>query len=142
MKVLLDTCVIVDALQKREPFCNAAMEIFLACSRGDMQGAVTAKSLTDIYYLVRKSLHDEQAARGVINKLYMLFEVQDTFAEDCQKALKSLMNDYEDAVMAETAKRIEADYIVTRNLKDYLLSEVKVLSQQELLEKLKMEKSD
>lgn len=78
----------------------------------------------------------------MINKLYMLFEVHDTFAEDCQKALKSLMNDYEDAVMAETGKRIEADYIVTRNLKDYRLSEVKVLSPQELLEKLKVEKSD
>lgn len=137
MKVLLDTCVIVDALQKREPFCTAAMELFLACSRGDIKGVITAKSLTDIYYLVRKSLHDEQATRGVLEKLFLLFDVEDTFGADCHEAIKAPMNDYEDAVMAETAKRIEADYIITRNQRDYRLSAIKVLSPQELLEKLK-----
>ena len=34
MKVLIDTCVIVDILQKREPFYQVAMEILLAISDG------------------------------------------------------------------------------------------------------------
>ena len=32
MRVLLDTCVIIDALQAREPFAEAAQEIFIAAA--------------------------------------------------------------------------------------------------------------
>ena len=32
MRVLLDTCVVVDFLQRREPFCDDAYAIFLAAS--------------------------------------------------------------------------------------------------------------
>ena len=133
MKVLIDTCVVVDALQKREPFCDEAMEIILAISNDKLTGVVTAKSLTDIYYLSRKSLHSESAARDVVGKLFTIFEVADTYAEDCRNAIASPMNYYEDAVMVQTAKRIGANHIVTRNQKDYRLSEVSVLSPKELL---------
>ena len=51
---------------------------------------------------------------------------------DCIQALQSRIADYEDAVMAETALWISADYIVTRNLRDYSRSPVPVLSPAEL----------
>jgi predicted nucleic acid-binding protein len=60
----------------------------------------------------------------------------DTAALDCQKAIPLDVNDYEDAVMIETAIRIQADCIVTRNLQDYSKSPIPVLSPQEFLEKL------
>lgn len=30
MRVLIDTCIIIDVLQSREPFCKEAQELFLA----------------------------------------------------------------------------------------------------------------
>ena len=40
MKAVIDTCIIIDALQKREPFCNAAMDIFMAVSNSKNQTQV------------------------------------------------------------------------------------------------------
>ena len=32
MRVLIDTCIVIDALQSREPFCVAAQKIFIAAA--------------------------------------------------------------------------------------------------------------
>lgn len=63
----------------------------------------------------------------------------DTFSTDCQLALGSSMKDYEDAIMVQTAIRIGADCIVTRNLKDYRLAALPVFSPEEFLEELTAE---
>lgn len=136
MKVLLDTCVVVDVLQKREPFYQNAIDIFLSISNRELEGILTAKSLTDIYYIIRRSLHNEMETRKYLNTLFVLFDVEDTFSIDCQLALQSKMKDYEDAIMVETALRIGVDCIVTRNIKDYELSTIPVLSPEQLLARL------
>lgn len=136
MKVLLDTCVVVDVLQKREPFYQNAMDIFLSISNRELEGVLTAKSLTDIYYIIRRSIHNEMETRKYLNTLFVLFNVEDTFSIDCQLALQSKMKDYEDAIMVETALRIGVDCIVTRNIKDYELSTIPVLSPEQLLAQL------
>lgn len=136
MKVLLDTCVVVDVLQKREPFYQNAIDIFLSISNRELEGVLTAKSLTDIYYIIRRSLHNEMETRKYLNTLFVLFNVEDTFSIDCQLALQSKMKDYEDAIMVETALRIGVDCIVTRNIKDYELSTIPVLSPEQLLARL------
>lgn len=136
MKALIDTCVIVDVLQKREPFYKAAMDIVLAISNRRCLGVLTAKSVTDIYYILRRSIHNEEEVRKLLRVLFTLFDVEDTFSTDCQLALGSPMKDYEDAIMVQTAVRIGADCIVTRNLKDYRLTALPVYSPEEFLEKL------
>lgn len=133
MKVIVDTCVILDALQNREQFYETAQELILHISDKEFTGILTAKSITDIYYILRKSLHDNTSAREHIRKLYTLFDVTDTFAADCELALYSETADYEDAIMIETAKRIGADCIVTRNQKDYTKSKIPVYSPEEFL---------
>ena len=117
MNIVFDTCVIVDILQKREPFCEDAVNLLYAVSNQQINGIITAKSLTDIYYLLRKSLN-EQAVRELLSNMTELFDIVDTTGADCKLALISDMKDYEDAIMVETAKRMKADGIVTRNLKD------------------------
>jgi predicted nucleic acid-binding protein len=65
-----------------------------------------------------------------------LFDVKDTFSTDCQLAIGSSMKDYEDAIMVQTAIRIGADCIVTRNVKDYRAAALPVFSPEKFLEKL------
>ena len=113
------------------------MKLVNAVSDQDIEGIITAKSITDIYYLMRKNLHSESAARKILDKLFILFNVEDTYSVDCHGAIASPVTDYEDAVMVQTAKHIGADCIVTRNTKDYKRSEVPFLSPQELLGKIK-----
>ena len=133
MTAVIDTCVVIDVLQNREPFSKAALDVFLAVSNRKFRGVLTAKSIMDIYYIIRRSLHDEQKTRAAVNKLFVLFDIADTFSADCRIAMSSPTSDYEDAVMIETAKRIGADCIVTRNLSDYGKSSVTVFSPEEFL---------
>ena len=143
MKTLIDTCVIVDILQKRDPFYPAAMEILLAVSNKKCTGILTAKSIKDIYYILRRSIHNEQEVHKLVRVLFTLFEVVDTFSIDCELALSSTIKDYEDAIMVETGSRVGAECIVTRNLKDYKLSTLPVLSPDQFLEEMiKAEDSD
>ena len=136
MKVVFDTCIVIDVLQRREPFCADAMKLVNAVSDQLITGILTAKSITDIYYLMRKNLHSEEAARELLGKLFILFDVEDTYSVDFHGAIAYPITDYEDAVMVQTAKRIGADCIVTRNQKDYARSDVPFLSPQELFGKI------
>lgn len=134
MTALIDTCVIIDALQSREPFVSDAQAIFLNVANQQFNGYITANSVTDIYYLTHKALHSDKEARKVMSKLFALFDILDTTNLDCRRALSSEVSDFEDAVMVESANRANLDYIVTRNLTDYKKSNVKAISPQEFLQ--------
>ena len=84
-------------------------------------------------YILKRSIHNEEEVRKLIRILFTLFEVRDTFSADCELALGSSVADYEDAIMVQTAIRIDADCIITRNLKDYKASTIPVLSPEQFL---------
>ena len=136
MKILIDTCIILDALQDRKPFSEDAQNIFLAIKNKKVQGFLSAKSVTDLYDLLHRHTQSNQESRKILNKLFVLFGILDTTAEDCRKAVFSEMNDYEDAVMAESALRCDMDGIVTRNTKDYEKAAIPIFSPKQLLEKI------
>ena len=136
MIVLLDTCIIIDVLQDRQPFSEDAKKIFLAVANKQIEGCITAKSVADIYYLTHKATHSNEKIREILSKLFSLFSLLDTTGYDCKNALFSSIADYEDAIMVETARNADIDYIVTRNIKDYTKSPVKVVSPSEFLKEL------
>ena len=136
MRALLDTCVIIDALQSREPFSSDAQTIFLLAANQRFVGCITAKSSTDVYYLMHRYTHNDKQSRTVLSKLFTLFEVLDTTGTDCRHAIPSQITDYEDAVMIETAARTEVDCIVTRNTHDYEKSSVPVYTPEEFIAKV------
>jgi predicted nucleic acid-binding protein len=138
MKALIDTCIIIDALQNRQPFCEDAENIFLSAANNFFTGCITAKSATDIYYLTHHCTHSDKQSREILSKLFSLFEVVDTAAIDCQKAILSEVSDYEDAVMIQTAIRIQADCIVTRNVQHYSKAKMAVYSPKEFIEKIQI----
>lgn len=133
MRVILDTCIIMDAIQNREPFAEDAKNIVRAAANKWFTGCITAKSSTDIYYLTHRCTHSDKDTRAILTKLFILFDVVDTAGMDARKAISSQVSDYEDAVMIETAMREDADCIVTRNIKDYSKSPVPVYDPAEFL---------
>ncbi len=136
MRALLDTCIIIDAIQEREPFSNDAKAIFLLAANQQFIGCITAKSSTDIYYLMHRYTHNDKQSRSALSKLFTIFEVLDTASTDCRHAIPSQVSDYEDAVMIATAERSEVDCIVTRNTHDYAKSSVTVFTPEEFIAKL------
>lgn len=131
MKALIDTNIIIDALQSRDGFNRDAKEVILCAP--DFGGCVTANSVTDIYYLQHQYFHDRETTKENLIEVLRLFDILDTIAEDCRNALRSSIADFEDAVMVEAAMREGVDVIVTRNKKDFKGSPVEVLTPKEFL---------
>ena len=135
MKALIDTNIIIDALQHREGFTDDAELLILQAYEYD--GYITATSVTDIYYIQRKYYHDREKAIENLKKVFRLYSIIDVTETDCRNALRNGMSDYEDAIIAESARRNSIDYIVTRNTKDYKNSGITVYTPAELLRLLK-----
>ena len=134
MKALIDTCIAIDFLQKREPFAESAYEIFKASSTGEISGYITAKSATDIYYLMHRFTHSDEVSRTRLNLLLELVGLLDTAANDILHGLSSNVSDFEDAVMVETAISNRMDCIITRNINDYTKAAIPVYTPDEFLE--------
>lgn len=135
MKVLLDTCIVLDYLMNREGFVDGAEKILEKCVRQEFSGFLTSKSICDIFYLYRKYTKDASFACKQINSLLSILSLLDTTKEDVQNALSlPYTNDFEDDLMMETSFREKMDIIITRNLKDYSTSPVKVLSPNQFLQ--------
>jgi len=126
LRALIDTCIIIDALQNRDPFADDAKALFLAVANRHCSGFITAKSITDIYYLLHRYTHSDKDTRNILNTIFSLFDILDTTDIDCRNAVSSDITDYEDAIMAETALRSGMDCIITRNLKDYSSASIPV----------------
>lgn len=141
MRVLVDTCVLVDSLQDRKPFSESANKILIAVAQKRIDACITAKAVTDVYYLMHRYTHSDAQSRKVLSKLFLLYEVLDTQAMDCRRAITGTMPDYEDAVMAETAIRSGVDAIVTRNERDYTNAGVRVMSPDALVQLLESDLS-
>jgi predicted nucleic acid-binding protein len=136
MKLLIDTNIILDALMAREPWAASARTILLAVAEEKIEGCITASAFTDLYYLLRKHLHDKEKTRQALLGLLASVTVLNVNGTDCEKAFELPMNDYEDALLAYCGKRHRADCIVTRNPKHFEASPVKALSPKALIKKL------
>ena len=77
MKALIDTCVVMDFLQHREPFADDAKAIFRAAACEQFTGCITAKSATDIYYLTHRCTHNDKEARNKLNSLLSIISMVD-----------------------------------------------------------------
>lgn len=137
---MIDTNIIIDSIAARQPFNKDADQIILLAAGRKLKASITAGTVTDIYYLSKKRLGDAAQAKEILQKLFTIFEVASVDKSDCIKALDIVMDDYEDAVLALCAKRIKADYIITRNLKDFVNSPVEPVSPADFLRRFIMEK--
>ena len=140
MKILLDTNVILDIVEKREPYFSDSYQVFLKSAAREFDAIIGANSITDIYYITRKNCKDSvQALSFIIDMLKVVTSV-DTKAVDIQEAIKLNFSDFEDAVIAATASREGAGYIITRNTSDFTKSPVPAITPTDFLQKMKMEK--
>ena len=116
MKVVVDNNVVIDALQPRQPFDADAKAVFRAFGEEKIEMYVTANSLTDIFYVLRRGKEANAAkAKAVVANLMSVVSLIPLTEADCSDALSLPMYDFEDAVISVCAKKINADYIVSRD---------------------------
>ncbi len=135
MKIVFDTNVILDVLGERMPFAPVSTEAMAVVEREGIIGALTANTVTDLYFLLQKRRMGPDAIKDALVSLMDALEVLDTTREVCLLAFRSPVSDFEDAVLVESAKRWSADCIVTRNTGDFAASPIEAITPGELLDR-------
>ena len=134
-QVLIDTNIILDIALQQEPFFYAAEQIFDKIEEGTIKGFVTASSITDIYYISKKSSGREKTL-AFIRDMIDILEVLSVTKEAIIDALNTEFNDFEDALQYCVADMNCIDVIVTRNKSDFRFSTIEVCTPDELIKKL------
>ncbi len=136
MKILIDTNVILDIFQKREPFFPDSYQALHKAIEAESECLVSASSATDIFYMLRKFLKSAVQAKERIEQLSQIVTFADVQGMDIQTALMRTMPDFEDAVVDAVAERNGASYILTRNIKDFTGSAVPAVTPADFLKQL------
>lgn len=124
MKILIDTNVMLDFLTGREGYYSDAEKIIFMCMNRQISGCIAAHSVTNAFYILRKIYTPEQR-RTLLLHLCNILEVIEIDKDKIIRSLKRIdFTDTEDCLQAECAVAFGADYIVTRNIKDFKESSV------------------
>ena len=133
MRALIDTNVLVDYVSRREPYYEDARKIADACKELLFEGCIAAHSIPDIYYILRKTMSAPKR-REALRIVCQIFEVVKL---DDKKLLSALddadFTDFEDCLQSLCALDFHADYIVTRNPKDFARSGIPAITPDEFL---------
>jgi len=132
MRVLLDTNIVLDLLLQRESFVDDARDIFLLIENNQIDGFLSATTITTLHYLISKSKNKEEANQ-IIKTLLMLFSITPVDKTTLLKACDDNGIDYEDSVIYSSAKISKIDIIITRDNRGFKNSKVKVLKPKEFL---------
>lgn len=132
MRVIVDTNVVLDVLLEREPFVKPAVEVFRLVEESRIDAFICATTVTTIDYLLVKSLKKTNA-RNALRRLISLFEIATVNRPVIERALVSKIQDFEDAVLNEAGQMAGADFVITRNTKNFAKSALKVCDPIEFL---------
>jgi predicted nucleic acid-binding protein len=116
--LLVDTSIVLDVVLERTPWVADATALFDVVARGHTPALIAGHTVTTVHYIVERE-RDRRTATTAIGDLLTLFPVVPLDTADFQRALALRLRDYEDAVQAVACLRIGADFLVTRNPKDF-----------------------
>ena len=135
MRILVDTDVLVDFVVKRKSFSNNAGEIIEQCVNKRVQGCIAAHTIPNLFYILRKDLAAEKR-RLILLNICKIFTVVGIDAIKLESALRNNdFTDFEDCLQTECAKEFGADFIITRNVKDFVGSAVPAIEPAEFAQK-------
>lgn len=139
MVVLIDTNVIIDYLITREPFYKDASAIIIKCAQKEITGCIAFHSIPNLWYILRKVPEDKR--RKWIIDICSFLQVTGASHAEVVKAIKmENFQDFEDCLQDRCASNVGAKYIITRNVFDFLNSEVQAISPENFLKMLKNKK--
>jgi predicted nucleic acid-binding protein len=143
VKILIDTNVVLDLLLDREPFVENAIlpwrgfanALFEQIEQGKLDAYITATTITNVFYIIRKA-EGREVAIAAINRLLMGLQLCAVDRETIETALSLGLKDFEDSIQLACTNLSQLDGIVTRDRKDFIGSNLPIYSPTELLNQL------
>jgi len=116
--VFIDLNILLDVLQKRDPFYETSARLMALIETGKIKGYLASHSITTLFYLIKKDRSTAEA-RATITNILQFMKVAAVDQSTIEQALNLDYPDFEDAVQMISAVQCKADYFITRNCKDY-----------------------
>lgn len=138
-KIFVDSDVIIDFFTDREPFVNPASKIFELNESGIIQIYISAVSLNNIYYIVRKFIGHKETIK-IVEELVEITEIVGTTKKEIVQALKNDFKDYEDSIQYSSALNVKGlEAIITRNTKDYVKAKLPIFTSENYIKTMNEE---
>lgn len=137
MKVLIDTNILLDFLAKREPYYADAEKILSMCIDNTISGCIAAHSVMNIFYILRKSYSLEQRREMLLYLCHILEVIEIDYIKIRNALQHTDFEDVEDCLQAECASSCCADYIITRNIKDFQKSVIPAIPPENFIKLIK-----
>lgn len=135
MKVTVDLNVLLDVAQHRLPHYHASEEVVHRVRRGEFAAVLSGHALTTLHYILEK-YSGTALANQTLDGLLADFAIHPVDKANFQRARQLPLSDFEDAVVAVTAEVTRSDFIVTRNVADFVGSSVPAITPIDFLEHL------
>lgn len=134
MVLLFDTNVVLDYILVRKPQYNEVANLIDCCRKFKIQTHMAFHSVSVIWYVLRKNF-PPQNRRLLLEGVTNLFMVTAAPHNAVVDAIKNEdFHDFEDCLQEKCALQVDADYIVTRNIKDFTASKIKAITPAEMIE--------
>ena len=138
MKVFLDANVLIDVVQNRIDFVETSSKVLQLGLDGECELCASDITFTTVSFYARKNRTLEQLYE-VLQSLRDFIDVAPSGKIAIDWALQQKSKDFEDSVQYYTALRSGAEYIVSRNVRDYPYNDIPVVSPIEFLKKMGVE---
>ena len=133
-RLFLDTNIVMDLLERREPFCHDAVRLFTMAYHKQVRLYVSPMTYATASFLLRK--HGPEGVKNLLANFRQLSSVSTANERTVDDSLASQFQDFEDALQYYSALAVKADAIITRNIKDFTSSKLPVMTAGEYLASL------
>ncbi len=135
MRIFLDTNVLFDITAQRAPFAATANKLLIMNLFEDAELWVSAKSYTNLFYVMRKS-HDSASIQRAFLAGLQHFRVCGIDGDDIRRTAQLEWPDFEDGLISICAQKVKANYLLTRDASGFERSPVPAISPEEFFDKL------
>lgn len=138
MNVFLDTNIALDYILERKEFVEDAKNVIAYCLNCKHTLYLSSVSFANISYIARKGFGGLDY-RQLLMLLRRMVRVSVSNEEIVDRSLLTENKDFEDAMQYHSASTVNADVIITRNVQDFPVGSIKVLTPKDFLKLLKTE---
>jgi predicted nucleic acid-binding protein len=131
-KIFVDTDIILDLLSKRVPFYIPSAMLFSLADKGHIKLFVSSLSFANLNYVLSRQYNASQA-RKLLLKFKTLVTVLAVNDKIIDLALSSDFKDFEDGIQYFTAIENNLKTFLTRNLKDFKVAQIPVMTAEQFL---------
>jgi predicted nucleic acid-binding protein len=129
---MLDLNVLLDVVQRREPFYAASATVLSQAVEGPSVSCLPGHALTTLHYIVNKYAGRERADT-LVDWVLAHLEIVPQDRAQFVRARNLRFDDFEDAALASAAEAAGCKLILTRNVADFGASPVPAVTPEEFL---------